>query len=318
MQAASRSRASQKLPEAEFRVLAERLEFPEGPIAMPDGSILFVEIAAGRLSRLTPDGVVETVAETGGGPNGAAIGPDGHCYVCNNGGFSWHRDEDGLRPTGPAADYSGGLIQKVDIATGQVTTLYSRSEHGPLRAPNDIVFDRDGGFWFTDVGIGRHREMDFGSVYYAAADGSSIVEAISPMLQPNGVGLSPDEKILYVAETITGRVWAFDIASPGEITKQPWPSINGGRLLTNMPGYRFNDSLAIDADGNVVVATLLDGGVVVVAPDGTWLKDVRLPDKVVTNVCFGGPDLTTAYVTMSHSGRLIAIDLGTAGLPLNF
>src|SRR6478609_11092015 len=93
-------------------VLASGLEFPEGPVAMPDGSVLVVEIAGGRLTRVLPNGELRNVADLGGGPNGAALGPDGHCYVCNNGGFSWRTDAGFTRPTGPADGYDGGSIQR--------------------------------------------------------------------------------------------------------------------------------------------------------------------------------------------------------------
>ncbi len=115
------------------QILATGLQFPEGPIAMTDGSVLIVEIAAGRLSRWRPDGRIEVVATPGGGPNGAAIGPDGACYVCNNGGFVWHTDSAGGRyPHGRAADYAGGRIERIDLATGRVERLYDRTERGPL------------------------------------------------------------------------------------------------------------------------------------------------------------------------------------------
>ena len=95
----------------EFRTLAEGLQFPEGPVALADGSVLLVEIAAGTLTRIAPDGTKSVVATTGGGPNGAAIGPDGKCYVANNGGFEWHREEGRIRPLTQAKDYSGGRLE---------------------------------------------------------------------------------------------------------------------------------------------------------------------------------------------------------------
>lgn len=301
-----------------FRELATGLRFPEGPIAMPDGSIILVEIEARCLTRIGPDGTKTIVARLGGGPNGAAIGPDGKCYVCNNGGFSWHEDEQGLRPTGEPDDYSGGRIERVDLATGAVEKLYDRTEHGLLRGPNDIVFDRTGGFWFTDAGKARHRSIDRGGVYYAKPDGSYIAEVGYPMLQANGVGLSPDENWLYVAETMTGRVWRFELDGPGAIKRQPWPSPHGGSLLSSLTDYGLCDSLAVDAAGNICVATLMRGGITVIAPDGAQIAHVPLPDKYVTNLCFGGPGLRTAYVTMSHSGRLVAMEWPRPGLPLNF
>src|SRR5712672_3863538 len=110
------------MPKLQGRVIATGLGFPEGPVAMPDGSVLCVEIAAGRLTRVLPDGELKVVAQLGGDPNGEAVGPDGHCYICNNGGFSWRTDQGFTRPTGEAKDYEGGCIQRVDLATGKVET----------------------------------------------------------------------------------------------------------------------------------------------------------------------------------------------------
>src|SRR5262249_57546215 len=94
----------------EMRELATGLQFPAGPVALPDGSVLVVEIRRGTLTRVAPDGLTSIVARTGGGPNGAAIGPDGKVYVCNNGGFEWH-DLAGLTvPGNQPHDYSGGRI----------------------------------------------------------------------------------------------------------------------------------------------------------------------------------------------------------------
>ena len=108
---------------ADMKLIADGLKFPEGPIAMPDGSILLVEIARGTLTRITPDGKKEVVAEPGGGPNGAAIGPDGACYICNNGGFEWHDRGGLLFPGDIAKDYSGGRIERVDLKTGKVEKI---------------------------------------------------------------------------------------------------------------------------------------------------------------------------------------------------
>ncbi len=305
---------------AKLTTLATGLRFPEGPIALPDGSLIIVEIERRCLSRIAPDGTVTPIAWPGGGPNGAAIGPDGKCYVCNNGGFNWYETpETGLRPHGQASDYSGGRIERIDLESGKVEILYAGSASGPLRGPNDLVFDRQGGFWFTDHGKVRPRDLDRGSVYYAKADGSLIKEVIFPLWSPNGLGLSPDEKTLYVAETPTARVWAFDISAPGEIAKQPWPqSPNGGRLLVNVEGYRGFDSLAVDSAGNICVATLYDGGIVVIPPEGGRYEFLPMPEPFVTNICFGGPEQKTAYITLSSTGQVVTMDWPRPGLKLNF
>jgi gluconolactonase len=301
---------------SEIRVIATGLRFPEGPVAMPDGSIVLVEIERQTVSRVTPDGTISVIARTGGGPNGLALGPDGAFYVCNNGGFAWRTEMGYLRPAGVPADYTGGRIERVDPKTGAVEVLYDRCGSHKLLGPNDIVFDGLGGFYFTDLGKARVRDRDWGGVYYALADGSRIVEVAHPVLTPNGIGLSPDGKTLYVAETETARLWAFDVLSPGVLGKQPFPSPHGGRLMVGLGGFQRFDSLAVEAGGNVCVATLVNGSVSVVAPAGGLIRQVPMPDMFCTNICFGGPDLRTAYMTLSGTGQLVAMEWPEPGLRL--
>jgi gluconolactonase len=301
-----------------MREITSGLGFPEGPIAMPDGSVILVEIRRGTLSRVRPDGTIEVVAETRGGPNGAAVGPDGAVYVCNNGGFEWH-DLGGLVvPGNQPADYIGGRIQRVDVKTGRVDDLYTACDGHPLRGPNDIVFDTTGGFWFTDHGKIRERDRDRTGVYYARPDGSMIREPIFPLDAPNGIGLSPDGKRLYVAETFTGRVWTWDLVGPGEIAGGAGFGPGGGSLLAGLAGYQLFDSLAVDSAGNVCVATLVNGGITVISPDGGSIEHVPTYDPITTNICFGGPDLRTAYVTCSGTGRLVAFEWPRPGLRLAY
>ena len=302
----------------ELRTITEGLRFPEGPIAMPDGSVVLVEIEAARLTRVNPDGSKETIAETGGGPNGAAIGPDGACYICNNGGFNWEETPERLRPVGQGDYYSGGRIERVDMETGEVNVLYTHCGDNPLKGPNDIVFDEHGGFYFTDLGKVRDRDMDRGGLYYALPDGSSITEVAFPIITPNGVGLSPDDKTVYVAETETSRLWSYEVTGPGELKTEPFPSVNGGKLVTGLPGYQRFDSMALDSAGNICVGTLIRGGVTVISPDGQDIEHIPTPDMFCTNICFGGQNLQTAYLTQSFTGKLLALDWPRPGLPLHF
>lgn len=301
-----------------MRVLATGLRFPEGPVALDDGSVALVEIARGTISRVAPDGTVSVIADLGGGPNGLALGPDGDLFVCNNGGFEWQEEPGLLRPVGTPASYTGGRIERVNLQTGASRVLYDRCGGYRLCGPNDIVFDRHDGFYFTDLGKVRPRDRDQGSVYYAMADGSRITEVVHPILTPNGIGLSPDERTLYVAETEGGRLWAFDIEEPGVVKRLPFPSPNGGRFLFNEAGFHRFDSLAVDAAGNICVATLMSGAITVIAPDGRLVRKVKTPDVYTTNICFGGPGLRTAYITLSGIGQLIAMPWAEAGLRLNF
>lgn len=299
-------------PPANFRVIADGLLFPEGPIALSDGSVLVVEIAGGTLSRCTADGRVEVVAETGGGPNGAALGPDGACYIANNGGFQWAPRPYGLlMPKDDLGGYKGGSIQRVDLGAGRVETLYEAVGGRRLSSPNDLVFDDKGGFWFTDWGKPYARSFDKSGLYYAKADGSFIEEVAYPLQAANGVGLSPDGRTLYVTETRTGWLLAGDLDEAGRLS-------GGGLRLLAAPGGNANfDSLAVEADGSVCVAAPVQGGIFRISPDGREAEHTPLPDNHTTNLAFGGPDMRTCFVTLSGRSQLVAIDWPRPGLPLH-
>lgn len=300
----------------DIELVAEELRFPEGPVAMNDGSVIFTEIAGQRLTRLTPDGKTETVAETGGGPNGAAVGPDGAMYVTNNGGsFEWLEMQGLLIPGPTPASHVGGMIQRIDIKTGKVETLYDSCDGKRLVGPNDIVFDRQGGFWFTDHGCSTPEGRKFGALYYAKTDGSHISRQRDHLISPNGVGLSPDEKVVYMADTNLGRLWAFDITEPGVLAEPP--PFQPGRVVCNLQGFQLLDSLAVEAGGKVCVATIINGGITAFDPDGST-EHYPFPDLLCTNICFGGPDMTTAWVTASGTGKIYKARWPRPGLGLNF
>ena len=150
---------------ADMRIMASGLEFPEGPVAMADGSVVLGEIKGRRVTRIAPDGSKSAIGSAGGGPNGLARGPDGALYVCNNGGNEYA--EGGFLSTGPAKDYQYGCIQRIETRTGETRTLYRQCNGHKLSAPNDIVFDRQGGFYFTDLGKRYAHNRDHGGLYYA-------------------------------------------------------------------------------------------------------------------------------------------------------
>jgi gluconolactonase len=289
--------------DVEITEITSGLRFPEGPVWMPDGSVLCTELLGGTVVRVQVDGNKEVVSENGGSPNGLAIGPDGDFVI-----------PDSYLPQ----DHTGGRIERVDLATGEVTVLYRECEGHDLIGPNDLVFDDSGGFWFTDHGRWRERDKTHGGLYHARADGSEIREIVYPLDGPNGVGLSPDGKRVYAAETFAGRLFAWDLAGPGELAAPPPPVGNGGQLVCGLPGMQLFDSLAVDGDGNVVVATLVNGGLTVVAPDGSSAEHVSLPDPMVTNVCFGGDGLRTAFVTCSATGKLVSMPWARSGLKLAY
>jgi gluconolactonase len=294
------------------KVVASGLQFPEGLCATGSGDLLFVEIAAARLRKLSPDGKLSTVAQLGGGPNGCAIGPDGAAFIANNGGLTFKRAENGrLAVSGVPADYRAGSIQRVDLATGRVTTLYTSCNDIPLKGPNDLTFDRDGGLWFTDTGKIRARDRDQGGLYWCKADGSEIREIAFPLNAPNGIALSPDGKRLLVALQDKRQILAYDIVGPGRIAA-------AGKIVAAPAGAFSIDNIAIEQDGGIVAAAVGMGGLAVLNPDGSLRETILLDDPVVTALAFGGADRRTLYAALSTTGRIVAIDWPRAGLPSSY
>src|SRR3954453_5198897 len=161
--------------------------------------------------------------------------------------------------------------------------------------------------------------MDVGGFYYIKPGMKEIVEGVHGMMPANGIGLSPDENTVYVAETPTARLWAFDLSAPG--TVKPREVIyrgERGKPIAGLGGYQMFDSLAVEASGNICVATLISGCISVIAPDGTLVEQVETGDRVTTNIAFGGPDLKTAYITLSGRSDRPPRACPPPGLPLNF
>jgi gluconolactonase len=302
---------------AELRELATGLEFPEGPVVWNDDGITVCEIKGGRITRVAPDGSKDVVAELGGGPNGSQIGPDGKLYVCNNGAaYDFVEMGDLTLTHQPPSNHEAGRIERVDIHTGEVERLYEEADGHPLISPNDLVFDGHGGFWFTDHGIRWDRYQDRTWLRYAKADGSEVHEVTGPVDGANGIGLSPDGKKLYVAETYTAAVWSWDVTAPGELGEGVPLLPHGGAPVARIGGFCALDSLAIDAEGNISVGTLIKGGITTLSPEGEEIDFIEAGDLWPTNLAFGGDDMKTAYITGSAGGRLLATDWPRAGLKL--
>ena len=300
----------------DVKILASGLGFPEGPVWMSDGSVILGEISGKKVTRVAPDGSKTEIGKAGGGPNGVATGPDGALYCCNNGGSRYVEGKS--MGQGPHPDYKGGSIQRIDLKTGETKTLYTECNGHRLSAPNDLVFDKQGGFYFTDLGKRFAHQRDNGGLYYALPDGSSVTELVYPIITPNGVGLSPDEKTVYVADTETSRIFAWDIVAPGQVKHEPFPAPYGGRCVCGLPGFQRFDSLALEANGNICVATLVTGYITVILPSGQVVRQVKMPDVYPTNICFGGPGLRTAYISLSATGQLGVMEWPEPGLKLNF
>jgi gluconolactonase len=304
----------------EFNVLATGLGFTEGPVVTDDGTVFAVDIDGGRVLRIR-EGEVTVVATPGGGPNGLALETPVMALVANNGGFLWS-EVGGVRipidratHTNEPPGFSGGWIERVDLQSGDVTVLHRECGGRPLRGPNDLVFDQAGGLWFTDHGKGRHASVDRGGLYYIPADGSAVCEIAFPLLGPNGVGLSPDGSRVYVAETHTGRLWAWDLEGPGEVRAAAGSLAvrHGGTCLAATP-FSF-DSLAVEEDGRIAIGGIADG-IVVITPNGEEAEVHPVPGDITTNIAFGGPDGRRAVITLSRSGGVVEASWPRPGLVL--
>lgn len=278
-----------------FELLADGLDFPEGPVVTPWGTLVVMEVGAGRLTEIDPvSGERETFADCGGGPAAAAFGPDGALYVCN---------------------FGGAGIQRIDPGTREVTSLYTDCGGEPLGNPNDLVFDAHGGFWFTDTALG--------ALFSATPDGRTIRRAADGLPQANGVGLSPEGTTLYVATSADGRLQSWEVTGPGEIARTG-DEPSGARILWDFGAAQAGettptfDSMAIERNGNLCVGLLHDGAVGVFSPAGEYVERHPVPeyDWAVTNICFSGSDLRTAFVTCGGTGRVYRANWPRPGLAL--
>ena len=255
------------------------------------------------------------------GPGGLALTAPDTAVIANNGGFLWTAVNGTTIPidhpthTNEPHGFSGGWIEELDLRSGETRTLYDEYDGRSLRGPNDLVVDEVGGVWFTDHGKGRLESVDRGALFYAPPGGGALQRVGFPLLGPNGVGLSPDGRTVYVAETHTGRLWAWELGEPGVVRPSTGSLTvrHGGRCVVATP-YSF-DSLAVEADGRIAIGAIADG-IVVVTPDGQEVDVHPIPDDVTTNIAFGGNDMRTAVITLSRSGRLVRCSWNRPGLRL--
>jgi len=277
-------------------VIATDLRFPEGPAFDSDGNLYVVELTGGQISRVRPNGECAVFARTGGGPNGSQFGPDGQLYVCNNGGFK------GQEP---------GRVERID-ASGRVEVFLAEVDGEPLNRPNDLGFDPDGNFYFTDpVWQGRGQtvfDAPVGHVCFSDLDGNA--HRIHTGLNfPNGIAVSPGGNLLLVCETSTGKLHAFDIRTPGKVGPP--------RVFCDLGPEGQPDGFAFDAEGNLLCCGHGTGRIHVFAPEGGQaIEYIDFEDPGVTNVCFGGPEHSTLFVTESNLGRVVSSPWKRRGMTL--
>ena len=283
-----------------MKILASGFGFPEGPVVMPDGAVILTEIRNGRCSRVTPDGKTSVFSECGGGPNGLAIGPDGALYLCNNGGARYV--EGTSMSQGAHAGYKGGSVQRLDARTGEFKTLYAECDGHRLSAPNDLVFDEQGGFYFTDLGKRHARHRDHGGVYYALPDGSKITCIAYPIAEPQrlrAVARRQDP----LRRRHRGRL-AVGVRhrGAGRAEEAQRHSHHSGRVI----GGRHGALRQPGGAGERQIAWHAHHRQDHRVPSGAVVR-VKMPDVYPTNICFGGTDRRTAYITLSDTGRLASL-----------
>lgn len=288
-----------------FEPVASDVGFPEAPLALADGTLLFGDLEAGVVRRVA-GGEVSVFAETGGAPNGLALAPDGSIYVANNGGaMKWSHEGDRIISDGFETIGYDSRIERIDPATGAVTRILDRVDGHALEAIDDLVFSADGSFWFTDLGREGERSRSFGGIYWSAGNGSAARAVAYPIVNgANGIGLSPDGETLYATEYGAGRLWAWTVEAPGRLGHTPGQP-HGGRLVWQAPDAQLLDSLKVTAAGNIVIATQHHGVFSVVSPEGELVATIATPEEFPTNLCFDPRHPGTAYLTLSTTGRVM-------------
>ena len=247
--------------------------FTEGPVGTPDGGLYFTDIRANKIYKIDPEGKITTVRMNTGGANGLAL----------NGGELY------------AAEGTAKLVSRGN-QNGRNTTVIDITNAPLLGAPNDLIFDVKGGFYFTDPGATPMFPKvagQFGKVYYVATSvGIPPYPIDDKIARPNGLTLTLDGRFLLVDDTLGDTIWSFDVQpkvkSKG-IKKTEFAKIT---LLTD--GESLADGMAIDREGRVYVTT--GAGIQVFDKKGKFLGNIKVP-KQPSNVAFSGPDKKTLYIT---------------------
>jgi gluconolactonase len=285
--------------------------FLEGPAWHASGDLYFSDIAGNRILKLAPDGLVSVFRADSGRTNGNTFDAQGRLISCEGAEF------------GP-----GGRrrVVRTDLETGAVEVLTDRYEGARYNSPNDVCVDTRGRIWFTDPYYWTETdslELDCEAVY--CIDGGEVRRVVSqPYIgRPNGLAITPDDRTLYVIDShnIAGgnrKIWAFDVADDG--------TPNNQRLVFDFGHGRGGDGMRLDRQGNLWVAagvmkvrnphetTDVKTGVYVISPEGDLLGRIPIPEDVITNLAFAGPEMKTLYVTAGKT--LFRIETSVSGYAL--
>ena len=285
--------------------------FLEGPAWHKSGDLYFSDIAGSRILKLAPDGAISVFREDSGRTNGNTFDAQGRLISCEGAEF------------GP-----GGRrrVVRSDLSTGKVEVLAERYEGKRYNAPNDACVDRQGRIWFTDPYYWiDHDSLEMGCEAVYCIDGHHVRRVVSQpdIGRPNGLAITPDDKTLYVIDShnVAGgnrKIWAFDVTPDGSLAHQ--------RLVFDFGRGRGGDGMRLDRKGNLWVAagvlkarnphetTDVQTGIHVISPEGKLLGRIPIPEDVLTNLTFAGPDFKTLYVTAGKT--LFRIETEVSGYSL--
>jgi gluconolactonase len=273
--------------------VARTRTYTEGPVFDRHGNLFFTHNEG--IKKLSSSGeLIDWSADSAAGFNGHKILPDGAHLVCAS---------------------KKSAVWKMDAAGRFLGVASDSCEGKPLRAPNDLTLDRNGGFYFTDPG--GSREAPIGTVHYVDRSGTTTVSA-GGLRVPNGLVLSADGKTLFVAETVPNRILRFPVVTPGKLGP-----VQVFATLPDRPGHDATpDGLALDMKGNLYVAHLGTGFVRVLDKKGRLTTSIPGGSYDVSNLVFGGPHRSWLYITGSvghrskTEGRVYRVELpGVRGLP---
>ena len=285
--------------------IAAAVAFTEGPAVDREGNVYFTDIINQRIMKLGLDGLLSTYRENSNVANGLLIDPQGRLIACEGAEF----ERPGVKLKGKPR------VTRTDLKTGRIEVLADNYEGQPLQGPNDVTIDGRGRLYFTDMaGV---------AVYRIDATGKLARILAAPEIQrPNGIQISPDDRKLYliVANQAQGgarMIRVYDL--------QPDGTVGNMRVHYNFYPGRSADGMSIDTQGNLYASAGLNqlrgtsetldtkAGIYVISPAGALLKFIPIPEDLITNNAFGGPDMKTLYVTAGKT--LYSIRMEIAGLP---